>query len=183
MNKPRKQPAQPLDPLSLYMNAERFRIADNYMRTSGNSDPYLMSIIGVPCLVVSAFAIELYLKCLLCIETGSAPQTHNLKALFCDLSHSTQARIENLWLDDANRPENRAMRKIVENNTGQAPPVDFISSLESGSEAFIRLRYLHENAAPKVSFFLAALPTILHNIILEIRPEWKTVCHAPPTPH
>jgi hypothetical protein len=37
-----KKPSQPkIDPLKIYMNAERFRIADNYLRETGNHDMQL----------------------------------------------------------------------------------------------------------------------------------------------
>jgi HEPN domain-containing protein len=62
--------------------------------------------------VLCAFAAELYLKCLLCIETGDASSAHNLKALFRDLNHTTRNRIETLW--NERLPAVDIIRKRVE---------------------------------------------------------------------
>jgi hypothetical protein len=83
----KKPSAQKLDPLKIYMNAERFRIADNQLRST---DPQVMNVVGLPTLVLCAFASELYLKCLLVVETGKAAPTHNLKALFRELAQLSQ---------------------------------------------------------------------------------------------
>jgi hypothetical protein len=37
-----------LDPVKIYMNAERFRLADNYLRSSGELHPDLMNVVGIP---------------------------------------------------------------------------------------------------------------------------------------
>jgi HEPN domain-containing protein len=53
-------------------------------------------------MVLSAFASELLLKCLLIIETGEAPDNiHELHTLFGKLKHKTKRRIEEIW--DAER--------------------------------------------------------------------------------
>jgi HEPN domain-containing protein len=47
---------------------------------------------------------ELYLKCLICIETGkSPPKGHDLKALFLRLDLPTRKYIEDLWDEDLKR--------------------------------------------------------------------------------
>jgi hypothetical protein len=135
MKKPRQSK---LDPLKIYMNAERFRLADNYLRSSANPDIEFRQIIGLPALVICAFAAELYLKCLLCIETGNAPATHNLKALFRDLGHTTRFRVENLWKERL--PLQAGTFEIMERVTGRAPPRDFASALDAGAQAFVDLR-------------------------------------------
>jgi hypothetical protein len=45
-------------------------------------DEQLFGIVAYPALVLTVFASELYLKCLLCMETGIVPSTHDLEALF-----------------------------------------------------------------------------------------------------
>ena len=68
------------------MNAERFRAADAILRSDENMKNYGPAI-AAPSMVLSAFAAELYLKCLFVIETGrSAPDTHDLRKLFSLLS-------------------------------------------------------------------------------------------------
>jgi HEPN domain-containing protein len=41
-------------------------------------------------MVLSVFASELYLKCLLCVENDSVPNSHNLKLLFEKLEVKTR---------------------------------------------------------------------------------------------
>jgi hypothetical protein len=178
MKKPRQSK---LDPLKIYMNAERFRLADNYLRSSANPDIEFRQIIGLPALVICAFAAELYLKCLLCIETGNAPATHNLKALFRDLGHTTRFRVENLWKERL--PLQAGTFEIMERVTGRAPPRDFASALDAGAQAFVDLRYLHETGGMGMSFVLGEFPTMLRIVILEAKPEWAAVRHPPPTVH
>jgi HEPN domain-containing protein len=55
-------------------------------------------------MVLSAFAAELFLKCLLVLETGEAAPTHRLDVLFKRVSHKQQRRIQELWEADG-RPK------------------------------------------------------------------------------
>jgi hypothetical protein len=56
------------DPLKIFMNAERFRQADLLLRSF--NEQQIAVTIASPALILSAFASELYLKCIVCIETG-----------------------------------------------------------------------------------------------------------------
>jgi len=132
-------------------------------------------------MVLSAFAIELYLKCLRRLEGNSVPQTHNLKALFRDLSPHTKGRVQQLW--SAYAPSQEPMWQAIEKETGNKIPRDFIDLLAISSKAFIELRYLHEDDSG--SFFVGDLPPMLKQVILERVPIWATLHHTPPTslPH
>jgi hypothetical protein len=174
MNKPIKPR---IDPLKIYMNAEAYRMAYIILGTQGNKDPQLMSTIASPQMVLSAFAIELYFKCLLCIETGSAPQTHNRKALFRELGPKTKARIEHLWSVHAVNLEE--LWAMMEKTTGKPIPRDFSSLLDLSGRAFSEIRYVHED--PTGSFLVGDLPPVLRIVILERQPLWATLRHAPPT--
>lgn len=173
-----KKPTKPkIDPLKIYMNAERYRIADRVLRIEGHKDPNLMIAIGAPHMVLSAFASELYLKCLLCLETGNVPQTHNLKALFRDLKPETKAKIEHLW--NAHAPELEELWLTMERTTGNTIPRDLSALLDMSGKAFTELRYAHEDE--HTSFLVGDLPPMLQRIILEQNPAWATLRHAPPT--
>ena len=50
-----------------------------------------------PLIVLAALTSELFLKCLICIETGNLARRHDLKQLFDQLSGETRARVQNLW--------------------------------------------------------------------------------------
>ena len=77
------------------MHGVRFMVADERLRTT--TDQSVMTYVMAPALVLSAFASETFLKCLIALETGHAPDGHNLKNLFQMLRHPTQRRIEELW--------------------------------------------------------------------------------------
>jgi hypothetical protein len=48
-------------------------------------------------LIVLAAANELFLKCIICIETGKTARGHNLEELFDQLSEGSRTRIQNWW--------------------------------------------------------------------------------------
>jgi hypothetical protein len=168
-----------LDPLKIYMNAERYSAAYVVLRRAGDNDPQLMSVLASPHMVMSVFASELYFKCLHCIETGTVPETHNLKALFRGLSVLSRNRIEQLW--NAHAPRLEEMWRMIEGVTGKPIPRDFAAQLDMSAQAFTKLRYIHEDESG--SFFVGDLPPMLRQVILERRPFWATLRHKPPTAH
>jgi hypothetical protein len=174
MNKPVKPS---LDPLEIYMNAESYRLAYITLRITGDKDPNFMTAVATPHMVLSAFATELYFKCLLCLEGSKVMPTHNLKALFRELAPQTRTRVEQLWKRHAVGLEE--MWRMIEQTTNTPVPRDFVTLLAMSSNAFQKLRYVHEDASG--SFFVGDLPPILRTIILDRRPLWATLRHAPPT--
>src|SRR2546430_1479658 len=89
-----------------------------------NDDPTHMNIIAMPSMVISAFASELYLKCLLLIERGSAPQVHFLDSLFSNLKPKTQARVRELWAELLLTPQEVRLRGAIESFSGVRFPTD-----------------------------------------------------------
>lgn len=180
------KPSKPklLDPLKIYMNAELYRTAYSVLYSEGQKNPHLMTVIASPHMVLSAFASELYLKCLLCVEgRATVPQTHNLKALFRDLSVLSRDRIEQLWNNYSNSPGVQSLWRAIEHTTNKKVPQEFSTHLALSSRAFDQLRYSHEDDSG--TFLLGDLPEMLRSVILERRPLWATLRHAPPTsrPH
>jgi HEPN domain-containing protein len=168
----------PIDPVKIYMNAERYRIAYLLLREAGDKDATLMATVSAPHMMISAFAIELYFKCLLCLQRKNVPQTHNLRALFRDLDNSTKKRIEWIWNQHA--PTLEKLWQILEQTETKKIPRDFESLLNISSQAFHQIRYLHESSAG--SFFVGDLVPILGTVILELQPTWAKLRHTPPTP-
>jgi hypothetical protein len=81
------------DPLKIFMNAERFRIANRVLRQV--KDQSTAAAVGGPALIYSALASELYLKCLICLETGRREQGHELHELFKKLNPKREKRFAN----------------------------------------------------------------------------------------
>jgi hypothetical protein len=79
-------PSLKFDPMKIFQHATNFHAADHRLRTTISPDKPEDFLIGRPTMVLSAFASELYLKCLLCAENGTVPNEHNLQTLFVRLA-------------------------------------------------------------------------------------------------
>jgi len=121
-----------------------------------------------------AFAIELYLKCLIQLETGQLIKNeHDLHKLFAKLNEETQQEIEtqfnslqkNPQYDLSNAPEE--IKKAA-----ASAPKNLREALKVGGNAFVEWRYLYESTGYGNHFSLFPLPTILQTAILKKKPEW-----------
>ena len=78
--------------------------------TLGERAPKMRGLF-VPTVVMSAFALELYLKCLIAIGTGKKPPPgHNLRRLFNKLTDKMQAKIRG-YFDNPTEQGEIAWRK------------------------------------------------------------------------
>jgi HEPN domain-containing protein len=157
-----------LDPRAIYAHAhELLRASDALHKISGENKK--LDVL-VPALTLDAFSVEIFLKCLIAIETGTAPpRYHNLHKLFMQLSKSTRVRITTFWDWYAQGMEERwTARDIV---IGRELPRDLESVLKRGAHAFERLRY-HYDKSESYDYYLGAFPYMLNLMALELRPEW-----------
>jgi hypothetical protein len=162
-----------IDPFAVFKQALDFMLCDETLRRTDN--PHQMAVIVRPSIVLSAFASELFLKCLLLIEGRGTSNSHDLHALYRKLSQKAQALIASKWDFPA---KHAAQIALMEMHSGQKMPTDLDSALARGKNAFIKMRYIYEDPLG-ADFFLADLPRILHAVILELKPEWKNrVVHA-----
>jgi len=155
-----------IDPKGAFRYAESFQKAAQHIwdRADANREFDLIPPGGV----MHAFAMELYLKCLICIETGkNPPYGHKLKDLFGALSMNSQMRIKK---DYAERTKTDPVFIALGKKFKDAK-LDFDSQLASGSNAFDELRYGFEEP-PKVGWMLAHAQREIRRIILEKKPEW-----------
>jgi hypothetical protein len=168
------------DPRKIFVHAYHFHESDHRLRNTVPPDrPDQLPLVAHPAMVLSAFASELYLKCLLCAETGSVPDTHNLRDLFKQLNQSTRSRIEELWDANIRRPERQRMLEAIRQLPGgQDVRSDLPYLLDVGANAFIELRYFYEKE--RSIFLLGDLPNLLHRVILERFPDWQNI--PPPQP-
>ena len=121
-------------------------------------------------MVIGALTIELFLKCLACIETTQVPRGHHLKTLFDGLSPSTQARIEDGW--NAIALHRDAEWNHYETLMGEGIARDLRTALAAGSKAFEKIRYSYEGGTEQLQYYLQDLPILLGRIVLERKPEW-----------
>ena len=166
-----KRQKQPIEPEQIFNHALRFAGSDNYLR-SGKGDNLFSMMVGHPSMVLSAFAIELLLKCLLVMSKGDAPETHHLGVLFRQLDHKHKRRIEELW--------NAGPRlKIQKWCKDLGHPDDLPNAINKCASAFEDLRYVYEDPG-KALFYIADLPQLLIHFIVELRPTWQPTMLSPP---
>jgi hypothetical protein len=172
---PRRQSGKVgLDPLKIFEHATRFHESDHRLRNTVPRDrPKDFSLVGHPAMVLSVFASELYLKCLLCVETGTVPDTHNLKALFKRLQPTTRRALEDLWDAHIRTPlRQKAMDAIRTLPEGQNLRLDLQYALDIGANSFTELRYIYEKK--KTFFLLSDFPDLLRKVILDRLPAGKS---------
>jgi hypothetical protein len=170
-----KKPAPVSDPEQIYYHANRFLGTDQAIRKIFGGNAEWSPTVAPPTMVLSAFAAELYLKCILIIEKEEAPENiHLLHVLYRRLSHKAKRRIEQLWESDS-RPNLATLAKMT------GAPTDLPNALFRCSAAFEQLRYAYEKNFNNVTYYVGDFPWILARYIAEIRPEWKGP-EPPPIP-
>ena len=168
-----------LDPSKIFLHASIFHGSDHKLRNTVPHDrPDLISTIAHPAMVLSAFASELYLKCLLCIETGEVPRGHNLYELFKGLKPETRRRLEDLWDGEIRRPERmKVIEHIRKLPGGDSLRLDLPYALDVGADSFIELRYFYEKQSSH--FLLGDFPDLLRKVTLERLPGWVSLTLPP----
>ncbi|WP_108683140.1 hypothetical protein [Methyloceanibacter sp. wino2] len=158
------------EPAKIFVQANAFYFAN--VRLRGNDmPPAHIKVFAGPSLVLSAFASELYFKCLQCIERGRYDKGHNLKNLFRSLSPATRKRIKEKW--DADIDRNAGARELIEKQFGERIPADLDWALTAGARGFEELRYSFDPENANSKFFLTELPRMLREVIIEMKPEWS----------
>jgi hypothetical protein len=164
-----KKPDKPVDPFLVYQQAISFYKAIDQLHRS--STPEQMGRIAVPVLVLSAFASELFLKCLIYYESRpTAPiREHLLLNLFLRLSPPLRKRLSEIW--DEIQAERAAVLDQFDASMGRKVPRDLESNLRKGSDGFRLIRYVYEGGVD-FEFTLSDLPRVLCRAIIELEPEW-----------
>jgi len=107
--------------------------------------------------VLAAFSVELFLKCLLVIEAGQCPETHNLQKLFAQLKRETRNELRK-------KHDAHAERKAEFGTLEEL--------LEQGQDAFERFRYSFEKGE-ETGFSLNLLGEVVRQKIIGLRPDWE----------
>jgi len=161
--------AKTTNPFDVFKQALDFMLCDETLRRTDSM--HQMAIVARPSIVLSAFASELFLKCLLLIEGKGTHNCHDLHVLYKKLSPQAQTLIASKW----DFPTRRAAEiAFAEMESGQKMPTDLDSALIRGGNAFKKMRYIYEDPLG-TDFYLIDLPRILHDVILALKPEWKNL--------
>ena len=189
-------PNAPVDPIAI------FRTADAYYQGGlvlGAKIPK-SGFYVLPYAVLGALTLELYLKCLIALETGkNPPRGHNLEKLFNNLSKDGRKKIR-LCYDNPQHPKEIEWREKLKNPPANVPEdikqtliFNFDDDLRRSSRAFERFRYAYETSVPGDELIAWQANYIIYctrlHIIQNHRPEWGAKNQpkprgAPPTsPH
>jgi hypothetical protein len=121
-------------------------------------------------MTLSAFATELYFKCIIRLETGKAPKGHYVHDFFLKLSPTTKLVLEQKW--DAIILNRADILKKLDQQLAHPVPRDLRSNLKEGNKGFELLRYAYEPGNAGFRFLLSDLPIALRRAILELQPTW-----------
>jgi len=156
-------------PESIFMRAAKFRVAQKALDGVALGESHGTALVEPLC-VLAAFTTELMLKCLICIEGGSPPTTHDLLGLFDKLSGPTRKRLDAMWTDFVRLHQHEIEQ--FERESGAAFERKLTLALEAGRKAFERIRYFYERP-PSFSFYISRLPDMLAKVAFELRPDWN----------
>ena len=125
--------------------------------------------LGIPYVVLSALAFETYLKCLLTIEAGQFPDSHNFKTLFQQLPRDTRHKLRKYH--DTHALPNMVGTELLQKH---GLKWDWDSLLEENQDAFVLLRYPYEpQVREKIKVFgIKTLIRCTREFIFDRCPEW-----------
>lgn len=175
MNKKKKKkpntPTKPITTEGIFYAAASFEFTSRMLETeaststrAGISTPTLF-----PALALAAFSSELYLKCLIFMETNQAPWGHSLTDLFAALKQDSKDRIILInfhppGVPTPHKPINPAAKADLEDA--------FYSQLNACSRAFEEFRYFHEKISESpMLWFRQSVGRPTRRRILEMRPD------------
>lgn len=136
------------------------------------------------CSVLESLALELYLKCLALLESGSHISEHDYLLLFADLRAETQKAIRDGW--DAFLSSSPDWVTHLQTLAAQVPGValssDFDGMLKENAKAFEEWRYCHEWVGRKIIPWTAQhLVIIARRLVVGRKQEWaKHIRHLDP---
>jgi HEPN domain-containing protein len=162
------------DPKLIFVEAEQFHEAS---RLLGRFATLHARHVGHPSIICSAYALELYLKCLIVISGKKPPTIHNLKKLFKIVRPEDQAEIREYFR--TKEPEMTRFFVSANRDAGwemMPPKPDFDQQLKASADAFYLMRYIYEDKKKPdhpIGYFAYPIEDGARAAILRLRPEWK----------
>jgi hypothetical protein len=141
----------------------------------------------VTTVVLDALTAEIYLKCLIVMETKKnlPPKGHDLLKLFSKLSKASRSRIKQMY-ELQSSPYEEAEKAFVANKIAQPNSFSFDQTLTVLSDAFHKWRYIYEGNIAGGTYFSYRISSALRAVILEMHPEWALfwdyICLTPTFP-
>jgi HEPN domain-containing protein len=181
-SKPRKIRPKPLE---IFLIAEQFYwsgiLAARVIRDAAAGDQHLQRYThGLPNMdsaanASSAFALELYFKCLIRIGKKRPERSHNLVELFSKIAKRHQIAIRRYFNKNSSD-----VRKYLEREfSGRAIPeplFDYV--LTNSKDAFERMRYAYEGHPPDTGWLASDILHGARGQILSMYPNWENARQA-----
>ncbi len=169
------------DPADMFVVAEQYRNASKWLILApGYGWPPDVAMPGITC---AAFAMELFLKCLIASETGKVPETHDLRHLFNRVSKANQSKIRSYfapYLPDVKRHVEQ--QHVMAGEPPPLPVVDFDFVLDASRRAFPMVRYIYEKGLPGGQGWLAdGIMESIRKAILDAHPDWRHARQTSPS--
>lgn len=152
----------------IFTGGESFLYACGVLNARAKQDPHIVQAVMA---VNSAFALELFLKCLQTLDSGDYSRRHDLDQLYYELPKPTQEEIRRR-LDEVQASTKYGPFYAGLRSDGYKTDLD--SLLEMGRKAFEHFRYAFdpEIVAQKARWALDDFMFIVRDLILERHPEW-----------
>ena len=174
--------------LTLFINChEIFQFAEEFLRAAniiGKTQAGLLyqslpsAATMAPTAVNSALALELYLKCLLCISGLKYKGAHNSKELFERLPIEHQASIEKLA--ESYALGSPSLLRVQQENPTIIPDLKITTVLDLSGDAFVLFRYAYERTGVGPYGFIAGHVTdAVREVIMQLKTEWKSQFDQP----
>lgn len=136
---------------------------------------------AVPMVVCMTFSVELYLKCLVWLETGKAPRGHNLEQLMALVSQPIRDRVKHHYDDFIDQGPYKS------GFTGPGVQPDaavFDVALKVASDGFVSWRYVYEQDMAHGLNLAMYFAYAVRRTIIEVRPDFEQMTSGlsmPPT--
>lgn len=149
-------------------------LAAQHILDRAMSDKIATLEVALPMFVMSAFASELFLKCMHIQAHGAFPKTHDLQRLVLGLPEDVRADIEKHW--NAHYKSFTQAAKVVSVRNNKDLILDFNKAIASQKDTFVRLRYTFSGKSISSTSddtpMLDKLPYLLRNVLIQRNPEW-----------
>lgn len=157
----------------IFWDAERWRGADQRLRLWHPPSSRLSPLVE-PAMVCSAFALELYLKCILELEGTTVPYEHDLRSLFRRASDGAQASIRAHSVPPPMSSSGPITSPYFDHEE-LIEDVDFDVVLNSCRDAFTQLRYrsFSPSLPPPTLWLGNFIVRGARAFILSAVPEWS----------
>jgi HEPN domain-containing protein len=132
-------------------------------------------------MVCSAFALELYFKCLIRLGRKSFGNEHDLQILFSLIGLRQQSKIRRRWQQIYLEIVKNDLDKAYSNTRRRIPEATFDNALAMSKNAFTRMRYAYEGIDPDTGWIGDGILDCTRNRILEMHPGWERMRQIYPT--